>query len=655
VGQVTLSTRAFGRGTDFISRDTVLDGIGGLHVVQAFFSEMLSEEIQVMGRTARQGQKGLYSMVLLQQDTLLVDSDGKNQPKPDTLEYFGVTDAELQRVARQDRYTFLSQKRDLKRSVEVGLIEVNLKIATERDRLSRAYFQSLLSRDPRAASKFEHLYTSFKAMQDDGTGLSQAVRDNSVKDTLHNSESILSTYSNITINQLDPFEVDGNDNWYKYSIDVADVLLWRNAQHFSLAGLAEHLFSQPITITVSVGAAEKVREHLLASDSLTSGLVVTVMPYYNLCDATVWERTLSATIIFEPSGVIFDSSGENFGGIQIVLPSYVSLCGQSGDDDVQAHQQQARVLKTKKEFDEEVNEMADGSYPSFARKLWEVSDEDHNIAVVLHEDRHVTFKLDIHHFSGVTVISSLLATAFGVALIVSHTSNDWTWVSPQIPADQVGFYGEHAKSARQKILEDIYLQNRRVTRTPRAILEDCLRSLCHQLNPGDVCAFDNLMHEYAAKCRKLNRSCGRHKMEYDCFLSYRHASDKVTVDRVHDKLTLCFPNINIYYDKTEMQGILKKSFLQALAKCRVFVPIISCAAMQGHRLRSDATDPVDPLTQRHRVKDDNVLLEIETALALHEVYNNYSDVENGASNVVFVMPLIINDWVNTTDYDNNPH
>jgi len=474
-----------------------------------------------------------------------------------------------------------------------------------------------------------------------------------VEDTLYTQVAC----SDITnpINQLDPFEVDGNDNWYMYCIDVADVLLWRNAQHFSLAGLAEHLFSQPITITVSASAAEKVREHLLASDSLSSGLRVTVMPYYNLCDATVWERTLSATIIFEPSGVIFDSSGENFGGIQIVLPSYVSLCGQSGDDDVQAHQQQARVLKTKKEFDEEVNEMADGSYPSFARKLWEVSDEDHNIAVVLHEDRHVTFKLDIHHFSGVTVISSLLATAFGVALIVSHTSNDWTWVSPQIPADQVGFYGEHAKSARQKILEDIYLQNRRVTRTPRAILEDCLRSLCHQLNPGDVCAFDNLMHEYAAKCRKLNRSCGRHKMEYDCFLSYRHASDKVTVDRVHDKLTLCFPNINIYYDKTEMQGILKKSFLQALAKCRVFVPIISCAAMQGHRLRSDATDPVDPLTQRHRVKDDNVLLEIETALALHEVYNNYSDVENGASNVVFVMPLIINDWVNTTDYDNNPH
>jgi len=168
VGQVTLSTRAFGRGTDFISRDTVLDGIGGLHVVQAFFSEMLSEEIQVMGRTARQGQKGLYSMVLLQQDTLLVDSDGKNQPKPDTLEYFGVTDAELQRVARQDRYSFLYQKRVVKRSVESVLIEANLKIATERDKLTRSYFQLLLRRDPRAVPKFEQLYMTFKAVKGGG-------------------------------------------------------------------------------------------------------------------------------------------------------------------------------------------------------------------------------------------------------------------------------------------------------------------------------------------------------------------------------------------------------------------------------------------------------------------------------------------------------
>lgn len=64
-GAVTFLTRCFGRGTDFISFNPIVNANGGVHVIQTFLSEELSEEIQIMGRTARQGQSGSYSMVLL--------------------------------------------------------------------------------------------------------------------------------------------------------------------------------------------------------------------------------------------------------------------------------------------------------------------------------------------------------------------------------------------------------------------------------------------------------------------------------------------------------------------------------------------------------------------------------------------------------------
>ena len=67
-GTVTLLTKMFGRGTDFICQNQQLLANGGLHILQTFFSEELSEEYQIMGRGARQGDKGSYSMVLLDKD-----------------------------------------------------------------------------------------------------------------------------------------------------------------------------------------------------------------------------------------------------------------------------------------------------------------------------------------------------------------------------------------------------------------------------------------------------------------------------------------------------------------------------------------------------------------------------------------------------------
>ena len=66
-GQVSLLTRSFGRGTDFVCHDPIVGANGGVHVIQTFLSEEISEEVQIRGRTARQGGQGSYSLVLLDQ------------------------------------------------------------------------------------------------------------------------------------------------------------------------------------------------------------------------------------------------------------------------------------------------------------------------------------------------------------------------------------------------------------------------------------------------------------------------------------------------------------------------------------------------------------------------------------------------------------
>eukprot|EP01041_Mallomonas_annulata_P001680 gene1680-3252_t len=62
---VTLFPKVFGRGLDFVCRDNAVDDAGGVHVIQTFFSDYTSEEIQIKGRTARQSKKGSYKLILL--------------------------------------------------------------------------------------------------------------------------------------------------------------------------------------------------------------------------------------------------------------------------------------------------------------------------------------------------------------------------------------------------------------------------------------------------------------------------------------------------------------------------------------------------------------------------------------------------------------
>jgi preprotein translocase subunit SecA len=59
-GSITLMIRDFGRGIGFKCFDAQILQVGGVHVIQAFFSTEKSEETQIKGRTARQGANGSY-------------------------------------------------------------------------------------------------------------------------------------------------------------------------------------------------------------------------------------------------------------------------------------------------------------------------------------------------------------------------------------------------------------------------------------------------------------------------------------------------------------------------------------------------------------------------------------------------------------------
>ena len=95
---VTLFPRIFGRGTNFVVYDDAIDTVGGVHVVQTFFSEFLAEEIQIQGRTARQGKSGSYKMIVLSAEIEAT---------------YGLTSEEVEQESRKKAtfYDFMFQKR----------------------------------------------------------------------------------------------------------------------------------------------------------------------------------------------------------------------------------------------------------------------------------------------------------------------------------------------------------------------------------------------------------------------------------------------------------------------------------------------------------------------------------------------------------------
>lgn len=65
---MTLLTKAFGRGIDFVVVEKAVKDAGGVHVIQTFISAEESESLQIEGRTARQGEKGTFELIAKQGD-----------------------------------------------------------------------------------------------------------------------------------------------------------------------------------------------------------------------------------------------------------------------------------------------------------------------------------------------------------------------------------------------------------------------------------------------------------------------------------------------------------------------------------------------------------------------------------------------------------
>jgi len=147
-GQITICSAVFGRGTDFFCKDERVQKNGGVHIIQTYLSEEHCEEIQIQGRTARQGKTGSYQMVLLESDLE---------------EQFGLSRGEKDNIAKQNRYEWLCKARNEKRSKYCAAIETNLVNATEQDRATHKYFDALInSNRNNAHNLYKEIYLSMK-------------------------------------------------------------------------------------------------------------------------------------------------------------------------------------------------------------------------------------------------------------------------------------------------------------------------------------------------------------------------------------------------------------------------------------------------------------------------------------------------------------
>merc|ERR1711988_1548606 len=168
-GQITLTTKYFGRGTDFVSWDEELNQKGGVHVLQTFLSTTESEEVQIKGRSARQGQNGSYGMILLESDDEMLvvteaNGDKVEKHKEDTLARFNISPGDINNMAFNNRYKFLNDKRIEARQEEGREIDESLEKAKERDTLSHEYFDAVVNADKeKAHTKLEELYKTIPA------------------------------------------------------------------------------------------------------------------------------------------------------------------------------------------------------------------------------------------------------------------------------------------------------------------------------------------------------------------------------------------------------------------------------------------------------------------------------------------------------------
>eukprot|EP00054_Salpingoeca_dolichothecata_P030815 m.253918 g.253918 ORF g.253918 m.253918 type:complete len:1412 (+) comp26724_c1_seq1:3775-8010(+) len=141
-GQVTLMPKIFARGLDFACLDPNTQAAGGLHVIQAFFSNERAEEIQTKGRTARQSQKGSYEMVLLRS----------------ALTRFNVTEEQIEEEFKGNKfYKFLDEARIKLFEEHVKALEEGSQVCTDRHTTSMEYLECLRASQFNQQEFFEKL------------------------------------------------------------------------------------------------------------------------------------------------------------------------------------------------------------------------------------------------------------------------------------------------------------------------------------------------------------------------------------------------------------------------------------------------------------------------------------------------------------------
>eukprot|EP01083_Nonionella_stella_P130939 397531_1 len=130
--RITLLTKPFGRGTDFKVMDDAVKNNGGPHVIQTFVSLELSEQIQIRGRTARQGGDGSYSMVLIDEE----------------LEKFGITKEDIETAEQKhDLYGMIQTKRTAEFAKEYMQVLDRIKTAKEVHESGEEFLRALHDND----------------------------------------------------------------------------------------------------------------------------------------------------------------------------------------------------------------------------------------------------------------------------------------------------------------------------------------------------------------------------------------------------------------------------------------------------------------------------------------------------------------------------
>jgi len=150
--QITLLTKSFGRGADFYVKNGLVRNNGGPHVVQTFISLQLSEEVQIRGRTARQGGEGSYSMVLIAEELL---------------QEFGITKEEIEQAQQNQKlYEMIKDKRKEKFAVEYKHILSRLESAKNEHERGVSFLDALFNGDMKEIKEYLSTCNTHSSLSD---------------------------------------------------------------------------------------------------------------------------------------------------------------------------------------------------------------------------------------------------------------------------------------------------------------------------------------------------------------------------------------------------------------------------------------------------------------------------------------------------------